>query len=193
MSGPSSIQRLPAEVREALDGWLRDPAITQLEATRRANALLAEIDPDRAPVTKSSVNRYSRRMEDVGQRLRESREVADAWIGKLGSQPGGKLGQLVTETLRTVAFEASQLIISGELDAESLPGVIKQLQGLALAAQRLEKSSSDIERRDRQIREEERRLAVEAAAEAAGEEVAKRGLSKSTVDAIKLKILGVAA
>ena len=32
MSQPSSIDRLPSEAREALHGWLRDPAITQTEA-----------------------------------------------------------------------------------------------------------------------------------------------------------------
>ena len=35
LSQPSSIDRLPSEVREALHGWLRDPAITQTEAAEQ--------------------------------------------------------------------------------------------------------------------------------------------------------------
>ena len=35
MSQPSSIDRLSCEVREALHGWLRDPAITQTEAAEQ--------------------------------------------------------------------------------------------------------------------------------------------------------------
>ena len=44
MPVPSSIYSLPAEARKALDGWLRDPAVTQTEAVRRVNALLEDLD-----------------------------------------------------------------------------------------------------------------------------------------------------
>ena len=191
MSRPSSVRRLPEAVREALNSWLRDPAITQAEARERANALLAEIDPAARPLSRSAVNRYDLSMREVGQKIIEQREIADQWIGKLGSQPAGQLGHLVVETIRTVAFECGQMMARGELTAESLPGTLDQLNKLALAAQRLSRSSAEEERRERQIREEARKQAAADAADAAGEAASEQGLSAATVDLIKRKVLGV--
>lgn len=193
MGRPGSVRSLPGSVREALNAWLRDPGITQAEARERANALLAEVDPARAPLSRSAVNRYDMSMREVGQKIIEQREIADQWIGKLGSQPAGQLGHLVVETIRTVAFECGQLMARGELTAESLPGTLDQLNKLALAAQRLSRSSAEEERRERQIREEARKRATEQAADAAGEALASRGLSAETVGAIRREILGVGA
>ena len=88
---PSSIDGLPEQAREALHTWLRDPGITQKEAAQRTNALLEELGlPQR--VTRQAVNRYDLRMREVGEKLRQSRQVSEQWIAKLGSAPGGKLG-----------------------------------------------------------------------------------------------------
>ena len=193
MGRQTSIHRLPESVREALNGWLRDPAITQKEATRRTNLLLAELDLDHPPVSSSAVNRYDLGMRVTGQRLQESREVAEVWVAKLGSRPGGQLGHLVVEMLRTLAFEATQKLSAGEFDAESLPAVIDQVNKLALAAQRLEKSSAENERRERQIRSEERRQAATEAAKVVERNAGKKGISAETVKMIKREILGIAA
>ena len=40
MAGPSTIKRLPPDIRERLDEWVRDEAVTQREATERVNELL---------------------------------------------------------------------------------------------------------------------------------------------------------
>lgn len=45
----STIRQLPPDVREALDGWLREGAITQTEASGRVNAL-GRLIADRLPV-----------------------------------------------------------------------------------------------------------------------------------------------
>ncbi len=58
MPRPSTILRLPPEVRQALDRWLDEPGATQTEATERTNALLAERYPEYAPVSRRAVNRY---------------------------------------------------------------------------------------------------------------------------------------
>ena len=192
MGRPSSVRRLPEPVREALHGFLRDPAITQTEAAERANALLAEIDPSHPPVSRRAVNRYDLSMREVGQKIQQAREVADVWVAKLGSQPAGPLGHMVVETIRTVAFECSQMMARGELTPESLPGVLDQVNKLALAAQRLSRSSAEEERRERQIREEERKRAAEEAAEEAGKAAAEHGLSAETAAAIRRQVLGVA-
>lgn len=154
VSGPTSIDRLPAEVREALHGWLRDPAISQVETTRRVNDLLAAAGDESQRVSKSAVNRYAVRMKEVGKTLLESREVADVWIGKLGSEPGGRVGHLVIELVRTIAFDVSLVLQKETLDPESVPRVLSALRSLSLTVQRLERSSEISERRARQIRRE---------------------------------------
>ena len=150
---PSSIDVLPEQAREALHAWLRDPGITQKEATRRTNALLEELGvPQR--VTHQSVNRYDLRMREVGEKLRQSRQVSDQWIAKLGSEPGGKIGHLVTEMLRTLAFDITLQLDKAELDPESLPGVVDAAAKVSLMAQRLERASEINTRRERQLKRE---------------------------------------
>jgi len=62
----SSIDRLPAPLREQLNAFLRDPAITQKEAVALINDAIAEFGgAEVAPLPKSSVTRYAQRMERV--------------------------------------------------------------------------------------------------------------------------------
>ena len=187
MGRPSTINQLPADIRESLHTWLRDPAITQTEATRRLNTLLEELHIDRKPISRRAVNRYDLKLRVVGQRLRESRQVAEAWIGRLGAEPQGRLGHLVNEILRTLAFDLSLKLFEGDLTEESLPGMIGQLRQLSLSALRLERAAGENVRRERDIR----RQAAEDAAETAGQSLSKRGLSEDVVDQIKSEILGV--
>ena len=160
MGGPSSIARLPDDVREALQAWLRDPGITQAEATGRANALLRDLGlPER--VSKSAVNRYDMRMRAAGERLQQAREVAEAWVGRLGAVPQGQLGHLVNEVLRTLAFDISLKLGDQALTPDTLPAVISQLRGLSLSAARLERAASENVKREQEIR---RQAAEELAA-----------------------------
>ena len=71
----ASIDRLPADILEQLQELLRDPRVTQLEATARINEIL-EDEGHEERVSKSAVNRYDMEMRKVGEKLRQSREVA---------------------------------------------------------------------------------------------------------------------
>ena len=185
VAGPSSIDQLPADVREALNGWLRDPGLSQIEATARTNLLLAELG--QPPVSRQAVNRYDLRMREAGRRLVESRQTAEMWIGKLGAAPQGQLGHLVNEILRTLAFDLSLRLQDGELNAETIPGVIEQLKSLSLAMRRLESAATDNVAREREIR----RQAAEAAAETVANVGGKRGLSAEAIAAIRRELLGM--
>ena len=172
---PSTIKRLPGVAREALNGWIRDESVSQTEATRLVNELLAELYPGHSPVSRQAVNRYDLSMREVGAKIQQAREISEAWIAKLGSAPGGRTGHLVTEMIRTMVFEIMQRLGEGELDADSMPAVIEQLKSLSLTAARVERASEISEKRERQIREEERKRAAEelaSAVEADGEPAA---------------------
>lgn len=156
MPRASSISQLPADVLEQLQELLRDPRVSQLEATAQINKILQQ-DGHADRVSKSAVNRYSLRMEEVGQRMRHSREMAQMWIGKLGSQPQGQVGKLLNEFIRTLAFETSLKMAEGE---DPVPP--KMLNQLALAVQRLEAAAGMNEKREAELK---RRAREEAAAE----------------------------
>ena len=158
MSQPSSIDRLPSEVREALHGWLRDPAITQTEAAERTNALLDELgaqQPAEKPaerVSRLAVHRYDQRMRAACERMRQSRQVIEAWSDKLGSAPAGQFGLLVTEMMRLLVFDLGYQLQDREIDDESLPGIIDSAAKISLVAQRLEHSREIAVRCDREVK-----------------------------------------
>lgn len=182
----SSIDRLPPDILERLQELLCDPRVTQMDATLRINKILEE-EGHQDRVSKSAVNRYDIEMRKVGEKLRQSREVAEMWIGKLGAAPQGKLGHLVNETLRTLSFDLALKLQDAELTEESLPGVIAQLKALALAAQRLEASSTLNVKREAEIRKQ----ALEKAADVVEETATQRGYSVEEARFWREKVLGV--
>lgn len=183
MARQSSIDLLPGEIRQALNDLLRDPAVSQLEATNRLNQLLENEGKDDLKVSKSAVNRYSQRMDAIGAKMRQSREIAEMWIGKLGNQPQGQVGKLLNEFTRTMAFETAL-----HLSEDDNPIPPKLLKELSLAIKHLEEAASVNEKREREIR----RLATEEAADAAETVAKQQGLTREGVKAIKDEILGIA-
>lgn len=146
----SSIDRLPEDIREQLFALLRDPRVTQLDATAKINEILeAEGHPER--VSKSAINRFAVSMEKVGAKLRESREIAKLWIGELGSEPAGEVGKLVNEMVRTLAFRAAMKASEADEDID-----LKELKNLAIAVHRLEQAAAKNADVEKKIRERER-------------------------------------
>lgn len=129
----SSIQRLPLPVKKAIDDALKTGRFT-LDEIR--SAITREFGAELVP-SRSALGRYSQRFEDVGRRMRESREVASVWAERLGSEPQGDIGKLVMEMLRTLAFDATMDL--QEPDEEGRVQLDpKAINSLALAMQRLE-------------------------------------------------------
>jgi hypothetical protein len=140
MSRPSSIDRLPPDVRQALDRLLADPRVTQLETVARINDILArDGHPDR--LSKSALNRYAVKMDEVGSKLREAHQVAELWIGRFGGLPDGQLGQLIIQVVRTLAFDVGLKLHQGELDPEAMPAAVKMLRDLSVMLERTERAA----------------------------------------------------
>ena len=59
-------------------------------------------------------------------------------IAELGSTPGGSMGRLVTEMVRTVSFRITAVIQEAELHEDAIPALLKQLKDLSLISQRVE-------------------------------------------------------
>ena len=185
MPRPSTVEQLPPDILERLQELLRDPRVSQLQAVAEINAVLKGMGG--RPVSKSAVNRYAVKMDKVGEKLRQSREVAEMWIAKMGAQPQGQVGHLINEMLRTMAFDLTIRLQESELTAESMPEVIDMLKHLSLSVVRLERAASENVKREQEIKEQARQEAADVA-----EKVAKNGgLSSDSVQEIRRAILGV--
>ncbi|MEZ8932377.1 DUF3486 family protein [Vibrio sp. 10N.247.310.24] len=184
----SKIELLPQEIREALNLWLRNGDMTQQDVLGAIHEMIDEAGlPKDAKPSYTSLNRYARRMEDMGARLRQSREVAEVWTTKLGEAPTSDVGKLLQEFVRTMAFETSMTMMeSAAEDGEVIPP--KALAQLALVIQRIEQASMVSHKVEKEIRKAFAEEMVEKA-----EQVAKKaGLTSDTVKMLKAELLGIA-
>lgn len=187
MAQVSTIEKLPPEIKSQLQQLLQDPRVTQLEVTEKINALLEE-EGHEERVSKSAVNRYAVRMEEVGSKLRQSREISEMFIAKVGAAPQGQTGLLINEILRTLAFEVSLKIQDANLaDPETLAATIDQLKALALATQRLEQSATINVKRAAKIRKQ----AIADVAEVVEKAAVQQGLDKDQAAFWRQQVLGV--
>lgn len=189
MSTPSTIDRLPEDIKATLQQLLQDPRVTQLDVTAKINALLAA-EGHEERVSKSAVNRYAQRMEEVGAKLRQSREVAQMYIAHVGAAPQGQTGLLINEMLRSMAFELSLKLQDVDLeDPENMSATIDQVKALALAVQRLEQSATINVKREADIR----RTALQDAAKEVEKQADTMQIKPETLDYIKKVIYGLSA
>lgn len=188
MGKPSSIETLPPDILERLQELLRDPRVTQLDATKEINKILAKQGLE--PRSKSAVNRYAISFNDVLEKKRQSNEVMKAWIGQVGDIPDGDFGRGIVEIVRTLAFDMSLLAHQSELTTEKLPGSVKMLKELAVAVEKIERAASENEKRAAQIRQQ----ALEETAEKLDELGRKpgSGIDADTLKRIRREVYGLA-
>ncbi|EJI1278786.1 DUF3486 family protein [Vibrio cholerae] len=185
----SKVELLPEEIRNTLNVFIRSGNMTQKDILEAVNQMIDEAGlGDDAKLSRTGFNRYAKRMEDMGQRLRQSREVAEVWVSKLGEAPTSDVGKLLQEFVRTMAFDTSMKMMEqsdGE-DGEVISP--KALGQLALVVQRIETAAMTSMKREKEIRAA---FAAEAA-EAAEKIVKQAGISADTATDIKNQILGIA-
>lgn len=176
----SKVDLLPEEIKAQLNMMLRDGRLEQQEIL---NIINEEIDDAGKKLSRSGLNRYATKMEKIGAKIRQSREVAEVWTAKLGDAPTSEVGKLLQEVVRTMAFETGMAMT--DQDEPVAPKAISQL---ALAIQRIEQAASASHKRETEIR---KAFADEAAKEvdAIG---ASQGLTEEGAKLLKDKILGIA-
>lgn len=186
MTRPSSIDRLPEEVRAQI-GRLRGQGRTMEEILAHLRTLDVEI-------SRSALSRHLKGFEAIRERMELSRNLSRALVDQLGDQTDNRLQQLNLELMQGVVMQ----IITGALQQQDgeTTGVnlspqdamfmSRTLQGLASAAK------IDAERIIK-IRADERARALKDAAGAVADSAVEAGLSPQTAEFIMAKILGVAA
>ncbi len=178
----SNIDLLPEDIRLQINEALRDRQLTQRQILDAINPLL--IERGEKTITRSSINRYSMRIEENNAMMREAREAANTLVGGLGEQKGTDLGQAVTEMVKILTFK---IMLSGrDGDGEAID--IDTLYKVALISQRVERASRMSQDRQVELSKQVLKKAVNAI-----EEKAKvtGGLSDEAVELIRQEILGV--
>ncbi|PNP31905.1 hypothetical protein AL534_014695 [Vibrio cholerae] len=183
----SKVELLPEDIRNTLNVFIRSGNMTQKDILEAVNQMIDDAGlGDDAKLSRTGFNRYAKRMEDMGQRLRQSREVAEVWVSKLGEAPTSDVGKLLQEFVRTMAFDTSMKMMEqsdGE-DGEVISP--KALGQLALVVQRIETAAMTSMKREKEIRAA---FAAEAA-EAAEKIVKQAGISADTATISKTKSWG---
>lgn len=185
----SKVELLPEDIRNTLNVFIRSGNMTQKDILEAVNQMIDDAGlGDDAKLSRTGFNRYAKRMEEMGQRLRQSREVAEVWVSKLGEAPTSDVGKLLQEFVRTMAFDTSMKMME-QSDGENGEVISpKALGQLALVVQRIETAAMTSMKREKEIRAA---FAAEAA-EAAEKIVKQAGISADTATDIKNQILGIA-
>lgn len=127
-------------------------------------------------------------MEDVGSRLRRSREIAAALGGKAGLQGMGDMGNLVNELLRSVLWDLSTKVqTDGVMGGEEMSATIDQLKGLALTMHRLEGAANLNLKREAEIRKQ----AITDVADVVEKAAVQQGMNAEQAAFWRQQVLGV--
>jgi hypothetical protein len=195
---PSSIDELPEEIRAEI-GRLRTQGATIDRIVEHLRGLVGSA-LDEAP-SRSAIGRHVKKMAFIGEKLRRSREVAEALVRELGDQPASKAAQLNIELLHGAVFDLFNRAdpASGDLelvDGDGRAALAGNPEGIMMLAKSLDHltraSKSDVEF----VAKVEARAAEKAKREAvaAVEAISKaEGISGKTMAAIKAGIFGVRA
>lgn len=117
--------------------------------TRPTGGGLDEWEQARADARSSFLSK----MDEVGARLRRSREIAAALGGKAGLKGQGEMGIALNELVRSLLWDISAKIqTEAVLDPEEMDATIAQLNRISLTLQRLEQASNLNLKREAEIR-----------------------------------------
>lgn len=190
MPRPSSIDKLPPEIRAAI-GKLR-------QAGHTIDEILAHLADMQSQVSRSALGRHIKGLDAIGEKLRRSRTVAEALVRELGDAPESQAARLNIELMHNTILDLFMHGADGEADGQ-VDGFGKAtLSGNPEGAMMLAKALDHLARASKTnvdfLAAAEKRATEKAKAEAAEavESVAKaKGLTSETVAEIKASIFGV--
>ncbi len=190
MTRPSSIDQLPEEVRAEI-GRLRGMGWTIDQILEHLRALI-----DRAP-SRSALGRHIQGLDKLGERMRRSRQVAEALVRELGDAPQSRAAALNIELLHSAVLDLFMKAADGEaVDGDGAAALAGNPEGTMMLAKALDHLSRASKTNVEFVAAAEKRATERAKREAAtaAETIAReRGISGETLAAIKAGILGVRA
>ena len=194
MGRRSTVEQLPPDILAQLQALLLDPRCSQLDATLRINAILAE--KDQPGLSKSAVGRYAQSFEDLTKEMVETDRIATLMMSELNISNQSNVGQVMSETLRVMMLRFMPMIrkamANEQIDTKEMKLMVGMLKDLTQGHERLEQSSTLNQKR---VAEIERATAEKTKQQAADQAVAsatQAGVSKETRDKIRREVLGMA-
>jgi len=185
MGQRSKVEKLPPEIRGTLEEWLREFAAGRLALDEVMTRLDAQFGDQGVELpSRSAVHRHAEKVAALGDRLKRSREMAEALVAEAGpSIADGKGFNVMVQAFQSLVFDLLANIEPGQsLDPENLMFLARSIQSLTTAR----KADADLQEK---LKAEARREAAADAKSAATE----KGLSDDTAQFIMDKILGKAA
>ena len=182
----SKVDLLPEDVKKTLHAMLRDNAIPQAQILEEIHALIDDAGlPEDMRLSRSGLNRYATSVEQVGQNLRQMREMTQALTSQLGDKPMGETTKLILEMARSQLFKA----LMRQIEDPEAEVDIDMLKNAMLAAQRLESTAMSSHKREKEIRQA---FAEEAANAVSDELRGTDGMSEELEQRIRNVLLGKA-
>ena len=182
----SKVDLLPEDVKKTLHAMLRDKAIPQAQILEEINALIDDAGlPEDMRLSRSGLNRYATSVEQVGQNLRQMREMTQALTSQLGDKPMGETTKLILKMARSQLFKA----LMRQIEDPEAEVDIDMLKNAMLAAQRLESTAMSSHKREKEIRQA---FAEEAANAVSDELRGTDGMSEELEQRIRNVLLGKA-
>lgn len=182
MPRQSTIRKLPPKIRDHI-GALMDQGRTLDEIV----AKLAELD---VRVSRSALGRYKQHIDKVSERIRRSREVAEALVRNLGEEPESKTARLNIELMHSVVLDMlSQINSDGETDEDGNTVLTLDPMGAMLMAKSLDHLSKAAAK-DADLVGKLRDDARKEAAKVAGDVARKAGMSDEAIAEIR-SVLGI--
>lgn len=190
MARPSSISQLPEEVRTEI-GRLRQNGRTIddiLGHLRKLDGI--------APVSRSALGRHIHGMAKLGERIRRSRQVAEALVTELGEAPESQSARIGIELVHTALLDLFMKSEEGDEGvAESgLAAVAGDPDGIMKLAKALDHLSRASKANLEFISAAEKRMfdrTVKQAVAVVTSIGLEKGISTETINAIKAGIFGV--
>lgn len=103
MAGKSSINRLPPVVKAYIQKLLREDRLT-------LDDMLADIQerfPNEKAPSRSALGRFKVGFDELIDKARQQREMAEAFVGAFGEDASDKTGVLLVEAISTLTYQAA--------------------------------------------------------------------------------------
>ncbi len=179
----------------------KSSTVSQLDETIRAkiaalkdkghtlDEILAALEQLNVQVSRSALGRYTKNMDQVAERIRNSRALAEAVSREFGGKETSKVSMANIELMHSLLMKVMVEGENGDVDVRLAP---MEAMLMAKALDHLAKASkTDFDKQLLAAKEQERRAATEQAAEKAVAAAKKQGLSAQTINDIKASILGI--
>lgn len=178
MARRSTVELLDPMLKAEVDKLLRDGK--RIDDVVEHLRKLGDDDTSR-----SAVARYAKNAREQMKKFMQAQEMAKLWVGKIDEDPNDDLGRLLSEMLKTIAWQQMGNM-PDEVDIKDVARLAKTIKDLAGA----DKITAD---RELKIREQVAKDTAKKAATEAVKAAKKGGASVETLEAIRAGILGLAA